>query len=71
MADDRLHDPKAPAAALDFLRPAPVAAAFHVAPDIRAARRPSLACRWTCDRANRRLVSVWTRRRPEIVVGGA
>jgi hypothetical protein len=69
MPDARPHDETASAAPFSLIWAESGPAAFTVAPDRRAARRPSLACRWTHDRANRRLVSIWVRRRAEIAVG--
>jgi hypothetical protein len=69
MADALPYDKPAAAEPVAVLWAEPAWEAFHVAPDRKAGRRPGLACRWTRDRADRRLVGVWTRRRPDIVVG--
>ena len=68
MAEAQPHDPSAPAEPFALLWAEPSHAPYPVGPD-RKAGRAGLACRWTRDRANRRLVSVWARRRPEIAVG--
>ena len=68
MADAQPHDNPAPAEPLAFFSAAPARPVFHVAPDRKASRRPGLTCRWMRDGTGRRLVGVWGRRRPEIVV---
>ncbi len=69
MAEAQPHDPPAPAEPFAVRWAEPSHAAYQVAPDRKAGRRAGLACRWTRDRTNRRLVSVWARRRPEIALG--